>query len=56
MADIDSDEDGVFVSDPVLPEEKMRKLLYQIIAECQTITADEMAYLCESVKLVDVRY
>ena len=50
-ADIDSDEEGVFVNDPVLPEEKMRKLLYQILIDSKTISAEEMTYLNESVKL-----
>jgi len=31
VADFDSDDEGVFVNDPVLPEEKMVSLLYQII-------------------------
>ena len=37
------------------PEEKVRKLLAQLITECKPIAAEEKKYLFESIKLLEVR-
>jgi hypothetical protein len=37
------------------PEEKVRKLLAQLLTESKPITSDEKRYLYESIKLIEVR-
>jgi len=37
------------------PEEKVRKLLYQLLMEQKAVTAEEKQYLVRSVKLPEIR-
>lgn len=39
----------------VTPEEKSKKLIRQIVIECEPFTPEEVNYLTQAVKLPDVR-
>jgi hypothetical protein len=54
---ISSDDDRLQAQAKALvpPEEKVRKLLYQLIVESNPLTAIERRYLVEAAKLVEIR-
>ena len=40
----------------MLPDEKVKRIIYQLIVKGELISVDETGYVCESVKLPEVRH